>query len=199
MNACIVLNGSAPKRDFFTKEVRGKIVIAADGGLALCRKYNVTPDYIVGDFDSVSSKLLATYQQTATILKDQNQDTTDFQKALALAESLNARHITVLGGFGKDVDHELANILALPKHAVMKSETSFAMLSRSVTFNVTKGSIVSVIAISELHGLSHKGLVWSAPKGKLSAGWIGIRNRANKKSVSISARRGMFAIIVHAV
>ncbi len=31
----------------------GDIVIAADGGLRLCRKLRETPDHIIGDFDSL--------------------------------------------------------------------------------------------------------------------------------------------------
>jgi thiamine pyrophosphokinase len=198
MNACIVLNGEAPSRNFFLKETKGTVVIAADGGLKVCKRYGVSPAYIIGDFDSLSSRMLARYQKSSSVLKDENQDTTDFQKALRLASRLGAKQITVLGGFGKDADHEFANILSLPKHAVMKNEKTSAFLARRVAFQVSVGSIVSVIAISEVSGLSYSGLQWSAPRGKLNPGWIGIRNRALRKRVTISASRGTFAVITHA-
>ncbi len=199
MKACIVLNGLAPTKNFFLNEVRGKVVVAADGGLALCKKYSVTPDYIIGDFDSVSKKMLARFKTRSHVIEDENQDTTDFQKALKLCKRLQAREISVLGGFGKDADHEFANVLSLPENATMKNETTFALLTRSTMISVPVGSVVSVIAVSNVTGLNYSGLQWQAPQGKVSAGWIGIRNRAVKKRIGISTKQGRVAVIVHSL
>lgn len=59
MKRCLIMTGGkldlAFARSFLEKETFDK-VIAVDGGLKAVKELGLVPDYIVGDFDSVSGR-----------------------------------------------------------------------------------------------------------------------------------------------
>ena len=64
-----------------------KMVIAADRGVEACVKLGITPDFIIGDFDSVSEEgkeYLSQYKGTVVSLNPVKDDT-DTEAALHLA------------------------------------------------------------------------------------------------------------------
>ena len=74
---------------------------------------HLTPDLIVGDFDSVSSEALAYYQSTGKveiITLNPIKDDTDTEFAIRTAIEKGATSITLLGATGTRLDHVLGNI-----------------------------------------------------------------------------------------
>ncbi|MCS6908037.1 MAG: hypothetical protein RML93_09185, partial [Anaerolineales bacterium] len=65
----------------------GGVLIAADGGLRLCRALSLTPHFLVGDFDSLSEEeILEMENRGVKIVRYPAQkDETDLELALLLA------------------------------------------------------------------------------------------------------------------
>ena len=66
MKRCLIMTGGkldlAFARSFLEKETFDKI-IAVDGGLKAVKELGLVPDYIVGDFDSVSNEIREDFRQ----------------------------------------------------------------------------------------------------------------------------------------
>jgi thiamine pyrophosphokinase len=110
-NIVIIANGKEIKQEIIKNElIDDPVIVAVDGGLLLCRKLNIIPHYILGDFDSIPAKIIEEYNSSKLIFKP-NQNFTDLQKALEFASSLNPRKIKIFAATGKRTDHTFANLL----------------------------------------------------------------------------------------
>ncbi len=91
----------------------GDIIIAADGGARYCRLLGLTPDYIIGDFDSLAAQELETFQADGSqvIRHPARKDYTDLELSVRHARLLGADEIIVLGALGARWDQTLANLL----------------------------------------------------------------------------------------
>lgn len=92
-------------------------IIAVDKGLEICNKIGLTPDVIVGDFDSASSAVVGMYRRIAKKKKsiefldlDTHKDLTDTHVALQYALDHKASEIYISGATGTRMDHTMANI-----------------------------------------------------------------------------------------
>ena len=88
-------------------------LIAADKGLEFFITAGITPDLIVGDFDSLSSEgkiYMEKLPQTSIRRLKPEKDDSDTQSAVNLAISQGAKDILILGGTGTRLDHVMANL-----------------------------------------------------------------------------------------
>ena len=64
MKYAIFLNGEYPIIDEnYIKIIKDRILICADGGANIAYKYGLTPNYIIGDLDSIDNKILEYYKK----------------------------------------------------------------------------------------------------------------------------------------
>lgn len=92
-----------------------RIIIAADRGVEACDKLGVMPDYVIGDFDSISQEgktFLEVYAGEKVCLNPVK-DATDTEAALHLAFDKTKGDIVILGGTGTRLDHVMGNISIL--------------------------------------------------------------------------------------
>ena len=88
----------------------GDLVIAADAGFRICRKLGITPDLLMGDFDSMEAPKDFAHLIRAPVEKD------DTDTMLAVKEGLRqgCTDFLLYGGTGGErLDHTLANFQAL--------------------------------------------------------------------------------------
>lgn len=101
----------------YLKEHTFDVIYAIDAGIRACMQLQISPTYIVGDFDSISSKELEEFLSThKEVRKEQlcpQKDDTDTQHAMQMAVNHMAEEIVILGGMGTRIDHMLANISLL--------------------------------------------------------------------------------------
>jgi thiamine pyrophosphokinase len=87
-------------------------LIAADGGGKHLDQLGLIPDYVIGDLDSISPRLLKKFKkQGSTVLKySVDKDETDLELALSLAVSLGAKELWVVAALGGRLDQTLGNL-----------------------------------------------------------------------------------------
>ena len=91
-------------------------IIGVDSGLNFLYRNQVTPTHIVGDFDSVDSKVISYYRGCTNVpIREFNpvKDATDTEIGVRLAIELGAEEIILLGATGTRLDHVMSNIQIL--------------------------------------------------------------------------------------
>ena len=112
----LIITGGNIEADFalsFIEKLEADYVIGVDRGLLFCYKQQIMPDYIVGDFDSLSPGILDWYKKNSNVpVREYNpvKDATDTMIALEKALELKSSEIYILGGTGTRIDHVLCNI-----------------------------------------------------------------------------------------
>lgn len=116
-NACIITGGTISK-DFLSKHLKEhsySLLLVVDGALELTHSLNIQPDYIVGDFDTVSEELLQFYGRDIILRHPPQKDQTDTELAVEIAIRFQCKEIDFLGATGTRLDHSLANIFLLQR------------------------------------------------------------------------------------
>ena len=115
----VIISGGRIERDFalsFLEKEAFDQIIAVDNGLKFLYENQISPTWIVGDFDTAAPELVEYYRtQTGIPIRRFNpvKDSTDSQIAIELALELDSTEITILGGTGTRLDHVLGNIQSL--------------------------------------------------------------------------------------
>lgn len=88
----------------------GDFVVAADAGYRACRRENIVPDLLLGDFDSMEPP--ADFKNVRRLPVEK--DDTDTLAALRAGLERGCREFHIYGGTGgKRLDHTLANLQSL--------------------------------------------------------------------------------------
>ena len=69
MKAVVFANADINDYGFCERYIKDAVIICCDGGMRHTMKLGITPDYIVGDFDSVSDEVLEYYRKQDIELK----------------------------------------------------------------------------------------------------------------------------------
>ena len=112
MKAVIISGGKEPSKDILFNEIKdANLIIGADKGCEVLYKYNITPDYILGDFDSADANIINSLENKAKrkIKFKREKDYTDTEIAYNLAVEKGATEIILLGATGTRYDHSLSN------------------------------------------------------------------------------------------
>ena len=115
----MIVSGGSLNKEFVMKIVgqgRYDRILAADSGMNALYAAAVTPDIIIGDFDSADEKILAFFQQNKAIdfcTLNPEKDDTDTEFAIRESIRRGADSITIIGGTGTRLDHVLGNISLL--------------------------------------------------------------------------------------
>lgn len=115
----LIVSGGSLNKEFVMKIVgqgRYDRILAADSGMNALYAAAVTPDIIIGDFDSADEKILAFFQQNKAIdfcTLNPEKDDTDTEFAIRESIRRGADSITIIGGTGTRLDHVLGNISLL--------------------------------------------------------------------------------------
>jgi thiamine pyrophosphokinase len=120
----------------------GDFVLAVDGGLDHLRRWGVSPDFFLGDCDSVQSPVPA---GVPSVRYPGQKDETDME--LALLEGLRRGffRFEIVGGSGGRPDHGFANVQLLVKAA------------RHSAFAVLRGEDYSATALTDQGSLTLRG------------------------------------------
>ena len=110
MHALIICGGTPPTKNLLENHIKkADLQIGADSGGHVFLGYGFTPDIVIGDLDSFKY----TNHKNINVLKLEDQDSTDLDKALEYALDKGAKTCSVLGALGKRIDHQQKNLSSL--------------------------------------------------------------------------------------
>ena len=118
MQTVIFCNGDlcSSREHIFSIASETDFIIAADGGANHLKKYNLKPQLIVGDMDSISEQSLINDKTIEKITYNTDKDQTDTELATIEAFKRGFSHITLIAATGKRLDHTLANLELLKRY-----------------------------------------------------------------------------------
>ena len=212
MRAIIIANGELRDAEEARSLVRtGDLVIAADGGGYHCRKLGITPDILIGDFDSIAPKELDAWahQGVQIIRHPARKNYTDLELALRHACDQGADEILVLAALGLRWDHTLANLL-LPVSSELQGCTitlldgkqEIRLLKGGETLNVrgNPGDTLSLIPLNgDVQGVSTDKLEYPLKSETLHFGSTrGVSNVLIQNSATVKLEQGwLVCILIH--
>lgn len=110
MHALIICGGTPPTKALLETHIKkADIQIGADSGGHVFLGYGFTPDIVLGDLDSFKY----TNHENIEVLKLDDQNSTDLDKALNYALKKGVTSCSVLGALGKRIDHQQKNLSSL--------------------------------------------------------------------------------------
>ncbi len=196
MEYIIVLNGEKIED---LKIDADDFVICADGALNFLSKKNITPNLIVGDFDSLG------FVPENSIQYPTDKDLTDGEIALLKAKELGAKRvkITCAGGFRDD--HFLGNLALLEIaenigiFAVVETQYSeIYLVNDSIKIDALKNTFISLIALEKSVIAYSKGLKYEYNNTKLiRESTLGISNVAISDKIELKVESGKVLLIVN--
>lgn len=202
MIIAIVANGELKDRMFYEKYLNNvDIIICADGGANKLSKWGIAPDYIIGDMDSVKKDILDRLKKHIKVIFDTDQDKTDMERAINLANSLKPEEIMIFGAIGDNIDHTLANLICLTKiregtvARILDEKNEVWLVKDCLEIKGEKNDIISIIPLTDVKGLSYQGLKWGLDNCDVSFGWFGIRNRMIARKCKISLKKGKLVVM----
>ncbi len=189
----------------------GDLFIFCDGGLTHAEKLGVTPDLIVGDFDSCDSSDLSKYAGTSghpEIIKlPREKDDTDTVFAVKLALERGYSDFLLLGAMGGRFDHALGNLSVLlyleglgKKALLVDDYSAMQIVGRQPLYIEDKCSYFSVLTVAgDVSGVNIKNAKYPLENAKLSADFqLGISNEVlpgKLAEVSVACGRVLVVIV----
>ena len=205
-SALIVGNGEPPSRELFAACAReADLILCADGGANTASAYGFTPDYIVGDLDSVSSQSKAALAADRVVLVDPEGNMgTDGQKVLNHAVALGVTEAVLLGFTGRRTDHLLGNLSLLKTFAdrlslrIVDDYCDIRLINRYIRFRADIGQKISLCPLDgAAEGITTEGLKWALRSESLIPGVRdGISNEVVDNPVEIRVERGDLLLCV---
>ena len=191
------------------KNTYGQNIIAGDRGLEALYQLKIIPNHVVGDFDSVSPKILEFYKKQPQIIfhtYNAEKDNTDTDIALKLAIQINSSEITILGALGKRMDHAIANIHILKDALeanipcqIIDTYNRIYLINTEKTLEKEKtyGKYISLIPLtSTVEGLTLKGFKYPLNRYNLPIGTsLGISNEIIEDIAHIEMEKGILIVI----
>ncbi|MCD8311672.1 MAG: thiamine diphosphokinase [Firmicutes bacterium] len=181
------------------KPVAGDIVIAADGGQALCEALGVEPTLVIGDFDSSPEPMYETDVIILPVVKDD----TDMIYSIKHGLSEGCREFHIYGGTGGRLDHTVANLQSLlyianrgARGCLYGADTA-ATVIKDGTFTFKSAGMVSVFAFGgSADGVTIRGGQYEVEGISLTPEFpLGVSNHSTGNPVTVTVERGALLVM----
>lgn len=204
----LILTGGSVNVDFASEYIRKwnpDQIITADKGLLYAKQLGITPDIILGDFDSCNKNIMEEFSTDEKIIAPCEKDDTDTGLAMIKAKEIGADEILLIGATGTRLDHVLGNIGQLvfaqrngmkaqivDEHNRIQALESESVISKNDQF----GKYVSLIPIYQASGVTLHGFKYPLNDDTLvfHESW-GISNELVKEEGKISFKEGCLLMI----
>ncbi|WP_054739155.1 thiamine diphosphokinase [Cellulosilyticum ruminicola] len=207
MKILILTNGGYGDYSFCKNADTYDYIICADAGMKHCRKLNLIPHLIVGDFDSTNMLDLMYYEDLNVPIHrfSTHKDETDTELALRYAIEEGATEVVIWGAVGSRLDHTLGNVHLLysalkqgVKVTLMNEKNTVMLVDNMIELKGQIGQLVSLIPFSEkVEGISTIGLAYSLSEDTLWVGSsIGVSNYMTSSKAIIKVKAGFLLVIL---
>ena len=156
MKAIIVTGGNKPSKKLLNSYIKsGDLIIGSE----YLYDYEIMPNIILGDFDSISEeKLKKIEEKQVEIIKfPPEKDYTDTEIAIMEAMKRGADTIYLFGGLGTRADHSLGNIGLLlttknkgARLLIVDDHNKIYLADKNMSLNGSQGEIISFHALSDV-------------------------------------------------
>jgi len=207
MNCVIICGGIINEYEKIKKYIdEAELVLCVDSGARHCRMLNVVPDFLIGDFDSISKEdFEALSEAGAEIVRyPAEKDMTDTELAVQIAHERGSSRITLLGAIGSRLDHSLSNVFMLKKMAdlniegmIVSEHNEVMLINKSITLKKEEGAFISLLPLGgDAKGVTTKGLYYPLTDATLEVGssW-GISNLFVEDTATVTVKEGCLLVI----
>lgn len=205
MKRCIILgNGRSPSKSVVSYLIKSgyETLICADGGANSAKALSLTPDYIIGDLDSVFTETLEYFSSTTQIKSIKRQNDTDIEKCIKTAVTKKYDDIILTGVTGNRLDHTFCNLGIIIKFfsvaslKIIAEKSLLVPYTGKVKIKTTPGETISLYGFNEKTKITSEGLYYplkniSLPFGKKES----TSNVALSDSVKLHIRGGLIFVI----
>lgn len=155
--ALLILGGDVLTPDL-ANIVHYDAVFCADSGVGITRRLAIKPDYVLGDFDSVSEDDLnwARNCNSEITVYPAEKDETDGELCAKLIANKGFESVCVLGVFGGRIDHVFGNLQLLKyffkigiKAVAYHDGFEVSVVSGTNNFVASNGDLISVFALGK--------------------------------------------------
>lgn len=177
------------------------LVIAADGGLNNIKKLNISPDFIVGDFDSLEY----TPEGNNVIKHPVKKDETDTILAVNIGFEKGYKKFVIYGCLGGRLDQTIASIQTANyitqkggNAVFIDGETHLTVIeNNNISFSRENTGILSVFAVSgKAEGVTINGLMYEVDNATLTPDYpLGVSNEFMGNDSEIRVNKGKICII----
>ena len=155
MKKCLILaNGKSPRKSaitFFQKNGFDTL-LCADGGADSALRLGLSPDYIIGDLDSISKEAINKFKNTSKILQYKRQNDTDVEKCLNFAIKNKFNEALSPASWSTGVHPVSKFDLATIRSAIAVTKTAFLISITAVCPNPRSSVSYTVDSISPTNG-----------------------------------------------
>ncbi len=203
MKKCFIF-GSAEMEDIpVISAEAGDVFLSADGGLRHMRRLGLTPDYLIGDFDSLEGELP---EEIPVERYPSEKDDTDTALAVKKGLTLGCEAFYLYGCLGGSLSHTVANfqlLIALAKQgrqAVLVGDGTrvYGVSDGSMTFGADEAGKISVYSFSgRSEGVTLEGLKYPLKNAVLTNDFpLGASNEFLGKPSRIAVEKGDLLLIL---
>lgn len=185
------------------EEIEYDIIIACDKGYSYAERMGLTPDLVLGDFDSLINPEIDKSIPVLTFPVEK--DDTDTMLAVKYALEHDYKDITLTCALGRRMDHTLANIQTLHYVAskggkcrlIASGENMQTHLPGSIKLARKPQSSLSLFALTQVcKGLTIKGAKYDVDSVDLTNSFpLGVSNSWKENLVTISLEEGILLIV----
>lgn len=202
----ILLGGELVRTARLDSQIADSRVIAANSGIRHASTLGMTPELWVGDFDSTPAGFVERYAHVEQRSFSADKDMTDGELAVAAALERGATSLVLGGAFGGSrADHEFLHLaLALrlaeagtPTLLTSGAQEAQPLLPGSASFDYEDGTMFSVLAFSELSGLTEEGAKWPLDRVEVPFGSSLTLSNEVRGGLRISLERGRALLLAH--
>ena len=198
MAKCVIFCASELNTPIFPMDAED-FIIAADGGLTHTQRLGLTPNLILGDFDSLG------YTPEGAQVFPVEKDDTDAMLAIKQGLSLGYREFLLYGCLGGNrLDHTLANLQALQYlsdhgafgYLVGSHQIATVIQGEFLQFSAAARGILSVFCMgSDCQDVTLQGLKYPLDQGTLTSGFpLGVSNHFTRKPATVSAAGSLLCL-----
>lgn len=198
----LVLNGEIPKKKNLIPYIADyNKILCADGAANTILNYDINPDFILGDLDSICAEKLKQYNGKVIDLPDQNLN--DLEKILNWCFDNNYNNIDIIGFDGKRIDHTIGNFSIILRFIdklnidiITESGIFYTIKNETIIKNL-KRKYISIFSNDANNQISTFGLKYELKNNKLPELSSGTLNYAIKDEVKVFCNNNILFFIAH--
>ncbi|KQU72967.1 thiamine pyrophosphokinase [Aminobacter sp. DSM 101952] len=202
----LLLGGELFRTPRLDRQVAGSRVIAADSGMRHAATLGLLPELWLGDFDSAPAEIEPTFASVPREKFPADKDKTDGELAIASALASGATSMVLVGAFGgARADHAFLHLALALRLAEAGTEVlltsgrqeAHPLLPGTSSFDYDDGTLFSVLAFSELSGLTEEGAKWPLDSVEVPFGSSLTLSNEVRGSLRVSLGSGRALLLAH--